>query len=123
MGAQLLDDRWLRRITRLTGFVIVRGWSSGGYVHGFVDWLHRHGSINASSYEWRLHTFREHLGMTHYKSCWQFPDSHSFGTDRALEFLERKGLEPIMWTAEDKAERLAWALESFETHGHRTDKL
>jgi hypothetical protein len=119
MGTQVLGDRWIRRIARLTGLEIVRGWSSGGYVHGFVDRLHRHGSINATSHEWRLHTFREQLGMTHYSSCCQFPDSPSYGKDHAVEFLERNGLEPVVWTQADWAERAAWRRESLETYGHR----
>jgi len=71
MGCSVLNARSTRRIARSTDQKVIRAWSHGGYVFGFVTDDHRHGwwSKKDSSWGWEAEP------VTHYASCHeQFPD-------------------------------------------------
>lgn len=65
MSAQRLNDRSLRRIARVIGEDVLRGWSNGGYIFDFVTPDHRHGWIDKKSGEWGWQQGR----LCHYSSC------------------------------------------------------
>jgi hypothetical protein len=66
MGAQVLSPRSTRRIARSTGLNIIRAWSHGGYVMGFVTSDHKHGRWDKKTGDWEWEREGEFL---HYSSC------------------------------------------------------
>ena len=70
MSAQRLNARSLRRIARVTGLPVVRGWSHGGYVLSFAysydDWqTHAHGWYDKKTGTWGPVLDQD----SHYSSC------------------------------------------------------
>lgn len=66
MGAQVLSARSTRRIAKSTGQPVVRAWSHGGYVMGFVTADHRHGWWHRRDGDWDWDGEDE---VIHYSSC------------------------------------------------------
>jgi hypothetical protein len=69
VSAQMLGAKALRRIERAVGEPVLRGWSHGGYVMGFVTPDHRHGWWDKKTGKWGMIPDAE---VTHYTSCREF---------------------------------------------------
>jgi hypothetical protein len=65
----MLGAKALRRIERAVGEPVLRGWSHGGYVMGFVTPDHRHGWWDKKTGKWGMIPDAE---VTHYTSCREF---------------------------------------------------
>lgn len=71
MGCSVLNPRSTRRIAASTGQLIVRAWSHGGYIMGFVTEEHQHGWWDKKTGEWGWHA----MDTPCYTSCSDlFPD-------------------------------------------------
>lgn len=73
MSAQSLGPRWIRRLRRVTGLDVVRGWSHGGYDLAFATADHQHGWFDIKAYRgvtsgqaWGI---EEPDQVVHYSSC------------------------------------------------------
>lgn len=56
MSRQVLGQRWLRRISRMVGEVVVHGSANGTYYHEFTTESHRHGWVKSDASEFGWHT-------------------------------------------------------------------
>lgn len=70
MGVQQISRRKMNIIERETGQEVLRAWSHGGHVMGFVTPDHRHGWWDKMSGDWGWEEGR----ITHYSSCQSFGD-------------------------------------------------
>lgn len=71
MSAQRLNDKSTRRISRATGYTVIRAWSHGGYTFDFVIAAinadgHRHGWYDKKTGDWGLY---DSEGLSHYNTC------------------------------------------------------
>lgn len=87
MGAQRLSNKTCRRIARITGQEILRGWAYGGYYYEFVTPDHKHGRLNIKNNEWEWIE-----NPTHFNSCY---------TDWGKDYRRKTTTVRPYWRVED----------------------